>query len=46
LKLVVGGEETFCERVAMIATPPPVMGLLDRAELARAGLKTRSRHSR
>lgn len=39
LKLVVGGEETFCERVAMIATPPPVMGLLDRGELARAGLK-------
>lgn len=38
--LVVGGEETFCERMAMIATPPPVMGLLDRAELARAGLKT------
>lgn len=39
LKLVVGGEETFCERVAMIATPPPVMGLPDRGELARAGLK-------
>ncbi len=39
LKLVVGGEETFCERVAMIATPPPVMGLLDRAELARAGFR-------
>lgn len=40
LKLVVGGEETFCERVAMIATPPPVMGVLDRAELARAGFRT------
>ena len=39
LKLVVGGEEAFCERVAMIATPPPVMGVLDRGELARAGLK-------
>jgi 7,8-dihydropterin-6-yl-methyl-4-(beta-D-ribofuranosyl)aminobenzene 5'-phosphate synthase len=36
--LYVGGEETFCERVAMIASPPPVMGTLDRAALARAGL--------
>ena len=41
LPLYVGGEETFCERVAMIASPPPVMGALDRAELARAGLKVR-----
>ena len=41
LPLIVGGEETFCERVAMIGTPPPVMGVLDRAELLRAGLQTR-----
>ncbi len=40
LPLIVGGEETFCERVAMIGNPPPVMGTLDRAELARAGLIT------
>ncbi len=38
LPLFVGGEETFCERLAMIGTPPPVMGTLDRAELAAAGL--------
>jgi 7,8-dihydropterin-6-yl-methyl-4-(beta-D-ribofuranosyl)aminobenzene 5'-phosphate synthase len=38
LPLIVGGEETFCERVAMIGNPPPVMGTLDRVELARAGL--------
>jgi len=38
LPLYVGGEETFCERVAMIGTPPPIMGTLDRKELARAGL--------
>jgi 7,8-dihydropterin-6-yl-methyl-4-(beta-D-ribofuranosyl)aminobenzene 5'-phosphate synthase len=37
LPLFVGGEETFCERVAMIGTPPPVMGALDRKELAQAG---------
>lgn len=41
LPLYVGGEETFCERVAMIASPPPVMGALDRGELARAGLRVR-----
>lgn len=41
LPLIVGGEETFCERVAMIGAPPPVMGTLDRAELARAGIETR-----
>ncbi len=35
--LYVGGEETFCERIALIGNPPPVMGALDRAELARAG---------
>ena len=39
LPLFVGGEETFCERVAMIGSPPPVMGVLDRAALARAGLR-------
>jgi 7,8-dihydropterin-6-yl-methyl-4-(beta-D-ribofuranosyl)aminobenzene 5'-phosphate synthase len=38
LPLIVGGEETFCERIAMIGTPPPLMGTLDRGELARAGL--------
>ncbi len=39
--LIAGGEEAFCERVAMIASPPPVMGALDRAELTRAGLRVR-----
>jgi len=39
--LIVGGEETFCERIAMIGKPPPVMGALDRSELARAGFQTR-----
>ena len=38
LPLFVGGEETFCERLAMIGSPPPVMGTLDRKELAQAGL--------
>jgi 7,8-dihydropterin-6-yl-methyl-4-(beta-D-ribofuranosyl)aminobenzene 5'-phosphate synthase len=37
LPLYVGGEETFCERVAMIGTPPPIMGAVDRQELAKAG---------
>ncbi|WP_374945242.1 MBL fold metallo-hydrolase [Sphingomonas sp.] len=41
LPLVVGGEETFCERVAMVGDPPPVMGTLDRAALAKAGFDTR-----
>jgi 7,8-dihydropterin-6-yl-methyl-4-(beta-D-ribofuranosyl)aminobenzene 5'-phosphate synthase len=41
LPLFVGGEETFCERMAMVAQPPLIMGTLDRAELARAGLITR-----
>lgn len=41
LPLLVGGEETFCERVALIGDPPPVMGTLDRAALARAGLAVR-----
>jgi 7,8-dihydropterin-6-yl-methyl-4-(beta-D-ribofuranosyl)aminobenzene 5'-phosphate synthase len=35
--LTVGGEESFCERVAQIGNPPPVMGTLDRAALAKAG---------
>ena len=38
LPLFVGGEETFCERVAFIGSPPPVMGTLDRKQLTRAGL--------
>lgn len=41
LPLYVGGEETFCERVAMIAKPPPIMGTLDRGELQRAGFEVR-----
>ncbi|MES2291462.1 MAG: MBL fold metallo-hydrolase [Pseudomonadota bacterium] len=39
--LYVGGEETFCERLALIGTPPPVMGALDRAALADAGFRVR-----
>ena len=38
LPLIVGGEETFCERIALIGSPPPIMGALDRKELAQAGL--------
>lgn len=41
LPLIVGGEETFCERIAMIGEPPPIMGTLDRGELARSGLAPR-----
>ena len=41
LPLYVGGEETFCERVAMIGDPPPVMGVLDRAALVRSGYEVR-----
>src|SRR4051812_42077449 len=41
LPLVVGGEEVFCERLALIGTPPPLMGTLDRAELAKAGFDVR-----
>ncbi len=41
LPLVVGGEETFCERLAMIGSPPPVMGALDRKLLASAGFDVR-----
>lgn len=43
LPLTVGGEETFCERVAMFGDPPPVMGTLDRGALARAGYDVRIR---
>jgi len=43
LPLTVGGEETFCERVALIGDPPPLMGVLDRRALARAGYDVRIR---
>ncbi len=36
LPLIVGGEEAFCERLALIGTPPPLMGALDRTQLAKA----------
>jgi 7,8-dihydropterin-6-yl-methyl-4-(beta-D-ribofuranosyl)aminobenzene 5'-phosphate synthase len=39
--LYVGGEEAFCERVALIGDPPPTMGALDRAALAKAGFEVR-----
>jgi 7,8-dihydropterin-6-yl-methyl-4-(beta-D-ribofuranosyl)aminobenzene 5'-phosphate synthase len=35
--LTVGGEETFCERIALIGDPPPIMGALDRGALGKAG---------
>lgn len=41
LPLYVGGEETFCERVAIIGNPPPIMGVLDRKALADAGFDVR-----
>jgi 7,8-dihydropterin-6-yl-methyl-4-(beta-D-ribofuranosyl)aminobenzene 5'-phosphate synthase len=41
IPLYVGGEEAFCERLALIGTPPPLMGALDRAALARAGFAVR-----
>lgn len=41
LPLYVGGEETFCERVAITGNPPPLMGALDRAALAKAGYQVR-----
>lgn len=41
MPLFVGGEEAFCERLAMIGTPPPLMGTLDRRELAQAGFDVR-----
>jgi 7,8-dihydropterin-6-yl-methyl-4-(beta-D-ribofuranosyl)aminobenzene 5'-phosphate synthase len=43
LPLLVGGEEAFCERVALIGDPPPVMGTLDRAALEKAGFDVRVR---
>ena len=43
LPLTVGGEEIFCERVAFIGDPPPVMGTLDRGALAKAGYFVRIR---
>lgn len=43
LPLIVGGEETFCERVALIGNPPLVMGALDRVALARAGFDVQIR---
>lgn len=39
--LYVGGEEVFCERLAVFGSPPPVMGALDRTRLAEAGLEVR-----
>ena len=39
--LFVGGEEVFCERLAMIGNPPPLMGALDRKQLAAAGFDVR-----
>lgn len=41
LPLFVGGEETFCERAGMIGTSAPIMGALDRTELAQAGFAVR-----
>lgn len=41
LPMYAGGEEAFCERLAMIGTPPPVMGSLDRTELFQAGFDVR-----
>jgi 7,8-dihydropterin-6-yl-methyl-4-(beta-D-ribofuranosyl)aminobenzene 5'-phosphate synthase len=38
IPLYVGGEETFCERAAMVGPTPLLMGPLDRSELLRAGL--------
>jgi 7,8-dihydropterin-6-yl-methyl-4-(beta-D-ribofuranosyl)aminobenzene 5'-phosphate synthase len=39
--LYIGGEEAFCERLALIGLPPPLMGTLDRAGLAKAGFDVR-----
>ncbi len=41
LPFYAGGEETFCERVAMIGNPPPIMGTLDRSALRTAGFEVR-----
>ncbi len=43
LPLTVGGEETFCERVAMIGNPAPIMGTLDRAALRKDGYEVQER---
>ena len=45
MPLIVGGEETFCERIAMIGNPAPVMGTLDRIALSRAGYDVQIRTS-
>ncbi|CAN5133809.1 MBL fold metallo-hydrolase [soil metagenome] len=37
IPLYVGGEEVFCERLATIGNPPPLMGTLDRRALRDAG---------
>jgi 7,8-dihydropterin-6-yl-methyl-4-(beta-D-ribofuranosyl)aminobenzene 5'-phosphate synthase len=37
LPLIVGGEEAFCNRIAFVGKPPPIMGALDRIALKRAG---------
>ena len=41
LPFYVGGEEAFCERLAMIGNPPLLMGALDRPKLAQAGYEVR-----
>jgi 7,8-dihydropterin-6-yl-methyl-4-(beta-D-ribofuranosyl)aminobenzene 5'-phosphate synthase len=41
LPFYAGGEEAFCERVAMIGNPPPLMGALDRKQLEDAGFDVR-----
>lgn len=41
IPLYVGGEEAFCERLAMIGNPPPLMGTLDRTALLDAGFEVR-----
>ena len=41
IPLYVGGEEAFCERVALIGNPAPVMGMPDRGALANAGFDVR-----
>jgi 7,8-dihydropterin-6-yl-methyl-4-(beta-D-ribofuranosyl)aminobenzene 5'-phosphate synthase len=41
LPFIVGGEETFCERVALVGKPPLVMGSLDRSALKRAGFEVK-----
>lgn len=41
VSLYVGGEEAFCERLALVGNPPPLMGTLDRGALAAAGFDVR-----